>query len=93
MSYKKVEKVTDYAQMIGACIEGWAVGEVGWLAVQSFADQCGLPVTHNLRRRLENFAELGILIRESRHDGHGRWRLFYVPTETYRQTVRSKHPF
>lgn len=93
MSYKKVEKVTAYAEMIGTCIEGWASGEVGWLSVQSFAEQCGLPLTHNLRRRLENFAELGILIREARHDGRGRWRLFYVPTQAYRNTVRQNIPF
>lgn len=93
MSYKKVEKVTEYAKMIGDCIQGWAIGEVGWLAVSSFAEQCGLPITHNLRRRLENYVDLGILIREARHDGHGRWRLFYVPTEAYRQTCRQQHPF
>jgi predicted transcriptional regulator len=88
MSYRKFERVTDYSSMVDNCVFDWARSLVGELRLNNFAEMCNFSITHNLRRRIENLCDAGILERSYRKDDTGRWVNFYKPSESYRQTVR-----
>lgn len=94
MGYKGFDQATAYSQMVADCVREWALAVVGELTIKEFAEMCGFSITHNLRRRVKNMVDFGVINARYRQDENGRWVMKYEPSESYRQALRQeKLPF
>lgn len=86
-------KPTAYSELLQKCIDNHALGQGGAFTAHDLSKSCNLSLTHNLRRRLKELVEIGVLETWLALNDKKRMVNVYNVTETYRNHLSQVYPF